>query len=430
MNKKDLGIFEKKIEDSINKEDTLLDSEAASIDTSNYDLSSNSTKERISKLPWLIAFFLIVIISITTCSMFLNSNPQTLFTMAIDKFFLSITDNISENAYNISKGNIKLNFEMDSNDENSDLYKELSKNNFDINYKIDNSNDRSYFKINTNYDGNKSLSINLYNDKKSMYVYYKDIYNKYIKYEKNNSFKLIKNSDYKILLNGLNQAFDKVATSEKISGTKTNLDYDIKTLKVYESTLIINKNNYKRVSDTFINSLKSNEEFISSLSNSLNISSFDTKRKLDKACTLLKDFFKQSENFEIKLYTNRKNHDFIKGVFACKIGSFEIINKDNSYIFNLNDIKNNNKLDGNLKIISNNKKTKYNISLSFNLSFKEAKYNGNYNITYTNNKASSFGKTNIKDYVRESDLNEVEKLELYSKLLENPSMKGITQFIK
>ena len=429
MDKKNLGIFEKKIEDSINNEDTLLDSDVSLEDASNYDLSSNTAKEKMSKLPWLIAFFLIVIISITTCAMFLNSNPQTIFTMAIDKFFSSITDNISENAYDISKGNIKLDFNINSNDENSDLYRELSKNNFDINYKIDNSNDRSYFKINTNYEGVKSLNLNLYNEKNNMYVYYNDIYDKYIKYERDNTYKLIKGSDYKIILNGLNQAFDKVATSEIINGSKTNLDYDIKTIKVYESKLIISKNNYKRVSDTFINSLKSNEEFISSLSNILNVSSSDIKKKLDKGGKILKEFFKESESFEVKLYTNRKTNDFIKGIFTSKIGSFEIIKKEDNFIFNLNDIKDNTKLDGNLKKVSNKKKTKHDISLSINLSKDEKIYNGNFNIVYTNNKASSFGKVNLKNYVKESDLNELEKLGLYSKLLENPSLKVFSKFI-
>lgn len=428
MNKKDLDNFEKKIENSINNEDTLLDSEAVEVDVSDYDLSSNSVKEKMSKLPWLVAFFLIVIISITTCAMFLNSNPQTIFTMAIDKFFSSIADNIGENAYDISKGNIKLDFNISSNDENADLFNDLSKNNFDIDYRIDNSNDRSYFKIKNNYEGNESLNLNLYNDKKNIYVYYNDVFDKYIKYEKNKSFKFIKSSDIKVILNGLNQAFDKVATSEKISGTKSNLDYDIKTLKVYESVLVIDKNNYKRVADTFINSLKSNEVFISSLSGIFNNSSSEIKKKLDNVCIRLKDLLKESG--EVKLYTNRKTNDFLKGIFTYKNGSFEIVKNNEGIIFNLDDVMDKIKLDGNLKVIYNEKKKRHDIFLKTNLSDNGRIYNGNFDISYTNKKASSFGKVNVKDYVKESDLNEMEKLELYSKLLEKPSLKPIIEFMK
>ena len=428
MNKKDLDSFEKKIEDSINK-DTLLDSEVEEVDVSDYDLSTNSTKDKISKLPWLVAFFLIVIISITACAMFLNSNPQTIFTMAIDKFFSSITENISENAYNISKGNIKINFDVNSNDENSSLYSELSKNSFDINYKLDSSNERSYFKINMDYEEEKSLSMNLYNDRNSMYVYYDDVFDKYIKYEKDNSYSFIKSNDYKLILNGLNQAFDKVVTSEKISVTKTNLDYDIKTLKVYESKLLIDDSNYKRVSDTFVNSLKSNEEFISTLSNILNLSSSDTKVKLDRLCDKLKKYFKKCGKSEVKLFIDRRSHNFIKGIFSSSLGSFELLNKDNAYDFKLDDF-NGSKIDGSIETIVNNKKTNYNINFIINILSNEKKYSGKFNIVFTNKKASSFGKVNLKDYVKNGDLSEIEKLELYSKLLEKPSFKALSQLIK
>lgn len=428
MNKKDLDSFEKKIEDSINK-DTLLDSEVEEVDVSDYDLSTNSTKDKISKLPWLVAFFLIVIISITACAMFLNSNPQTIFTMAIDKFFSSITENISENAYNISKGNIKINFDVNSNDENSSLYNELSKNSFDINYKLDSSNERSYFKINIDYEEEKSLSMNLYNDRNSMYVYYDDVFDKYIKYEKDNSYSFIKSNDYKLILNGLNQAFDKVVTSEKISVTKTNLDYDIKTLKVYESKLLIDGSNYKRVSDTFVNSLKSNEEFISTLSNILNLSSSDTKVKLDRLCDKLKKYFKECGKSEVKLFIDRRSHNFIKGIFSSSLGSFELLNKDNAYDFKLDDF-NGSKIDGSIETIVNNKKTNYDINFIINILSNEKKYSGKFNIVFTNKKASSFGKVNLKDYVKNGDLSEIEKLELYSKLLEKPSFKALSQFIK
>ena len=197
-------------------------------------------------------------------------------------------------------------------------------------------------------------------------------------------------------------------------------------MKVYESRLVIDKNNYKRVADTFINSLKSNEVFISSLSSIFNISSSDVKKKLDNVCVRLKEFLKESG--EVKLYTNRKTNDFIKGIFTYKNGSFEIVNNNEDIIFNLNDVNDNIKLDGNIKVVS--KSSRHDISLNVNMSDNGKIYNGNFNISYTNKKASSFGKVNIKNYVKESDLNEIEKLELYSKLLEKPSLKVMTKFMK
>ena len=119
-----------------------------------------------------------------------------------------------------------------------------------------------------------------------------------------------------------------------------------------------------------------------------------------------------------------------KGIFKSKIELFEIINKDNTYLFNLQDLKNNIKIDGELKIDTNNKKTKYNITLTTNTDQNGKKFKLDFNLLFTNKKASSFGKIDTKDYVKENELSDIEKVGLYSKLLEKPFVKTLIQFIK
>ena len=136
MNKKELDKFEKNIEKSVNSEMPNK--------KNNYDISKNTTKDQMSKIPWLISFFLIVVISIVACSKFLNSNPQTIFTVAIDKLFSSMADNIDDNAYTISKGKINIKYDIKGSKE---IYQEISKNDFDIDYVYDSSNNKSFYKI-------------------------------------------------------------------------------------------------------------------------------------------------------------------------------------------------------------------------------------------------------------------------------------------
>ena len=419
MDKKDLDVFEEKIEDSVNERivDSLLDSDALFDTSSDYDLSSNTAKEKISKLPWLVAFFLIVIISITLCAMFLNSNPQTIFTMAIDKFFSSISNSINDNAYDISKGKINIDFDVSGN-KDSDFYKELSKNDFYIDYVLYNSGGQAFFKVKNIYDGNNSLNLKFYKNQSRYYLYLNDIYDKYIMFESDDTFNVIRSGDLKKILDGLNQAFDKVATSEKIIGSKTALDFDIKSLKVYETKLTINESNYKRVSNTFINSLKSNEEFVNSVSNLFNISTNSVNEKLDKLEKKLKNYFKKCETLDVKLYTDRKSNDFIKGIFVSKNEMAEIIKKDNgfSYVLNSDYLK----LDGSLNLTINKQKTKYNLDLDVNYNNQGEIINGRFNIIYTNNKASSFKKVDVKNYIKSNDLSDEDKLSIYSKLFSNP----------
>ena len=112
MDKKNIDDFANSVTDKTNYilEDTLLDAEAKNESTKSFnysDLIKNSPKAKMSKLLWLISIFLILIIALYLVFIFLNSNPQTIFTNTIDKFFSSITDNISDNNYDISKGKIK-----------------------------------------------------------------------------------------------------------------------------------------------------------------------------------------------------------------------------------------------------------------------------------------------------------------------------------
>ena len=109
--KKNVEEFVKKVEKNSNDilEDTLLDKEASLEDTRGFsydDIVKISAKDKMSKLPWLTAIFLIFIISLTLGYMFFRYNPQTLFISVTDKFFTFITDRISENSYDITKGKL------------------------------------------------------------------------------------------------------------------------------------------------------------------------------------------------------------------------------------------------------------------------------------------------------------------------------------
>ncbi len=431
----------KKQEDFINQtvnktnyilEDTLLDSEVTVDDIKNFkyeDIVKNSTKAKISKLPWLISIFLILIISIVLVYMFLNENPGTIFTNSIDRFFSAITDNISDNNYEISKGKAQFNVSIDSK-ENSEFFSELSKVNFDIDYTLDSANDLLKIKLNSTYENEPFLDLDIYNDKDNVYVYSSDIYEKYLKIKNESKFKFINPKDIKAILNGLNQAFDKVATSEKIIGDKTSLDLGNKSINIYETKLIINKKNYKKVSETFINTLKSNMEFVSSLAKITNRSNNDVQKYLDKLLLKLKNFFVKNDELEVKLYNDRRSKEFVKGIISGNLGSFTLSKINNDYLFNL--IKNNNeKVSGDINIGVNDKKTEY--DLDFNLNYyidEKMEKSLKAKLSYTNNKASSFKRINTSESKSIQDLTDLEKFSIYGKMFSNKNLSKFLKFIK
>ena len=101
--------FVKKVEDRTNDalDDSLMDEDAKSenFDVNYTDIVKNSAKDKMSKLPWLISIFLILIIAIMFCLTFFSSNPKTLFTQTVDGLFTYLEDNVNDNVYDIMDGN-------------------------------------------------------------------------------------------------------------------------------------------------------------------------------------------------------------------------------------------------------------------------------------------------------------------------------------
>lgn len=418
MDKKE---FEKKIEDNTNEilEDTLLDEDAPFEDTRAIkyeDIIQNTTKEKISKVPWIAAIFIIVIISITFGYMFLNSNPQTIFTMTIDNLFNNLSKNISDDSYDISKGNFKINLDLKGNE----LLEDVSNLSIDADYAIDRTNNLSKVKAKTKYNGENLINFDVYNDSKNTYIYSKDIYDTYLKID--NVYNMFSQSDMKNVLNGINQAIDKVATSEKIIGQKTSYDDGEKSVDAYESKLIIDEKNYERIAETFINCLKSNDEFVISMSNLLGVKTDEVIKRLDDYLPNLKSLLKDNKT-EIILYTNRKTNEFIKG--EIKNNNFYIeYNQDKSSFIISHD---NQKLTGNVNLEKN--KNKYNLTLNFEFENGNDKINGNIDITFTNKKSSSFGNVNVGDAKDINDLSDIEKLSIYSKLFTNTNLSKFLKYV-
>lgn len=419
MDKKD---FEKIVEDNANEilEDTLLDEDASLEDTRAIkyeDIIQNTTKEKISKVPWIAAIFIIVTISITFGYMFLNSNPQTIFTMTVDNFFTAISNNFSDESYDISKGNIKAKFNLSG----SEILDDLGEIVIDANYSTDRTNGLSKVKAKTKYNGGDLIDLDIYNDNKNTYIYSKDIYDTYIKLNQN--YKMFSQSDIKNILSGLNQAIDKVAANEKITGRKTGYDLGNSSINVYESKLTIDSNNYERVSATFINALKSNDEFTSSLSNILNIKNDEAVKTAEDWLEKIQNFFKENETFEIILYTDRKTNDFIKCELKGNKFSLSYVKDTSEFTINYK----NKKINGNINLES--KKDKYHISLKYNIEENGTKNENNIDITFTNKKAASFGKVNIDGAKDINEINEIEKLAIYTKLFTNTNLNKFLKYV-
>ena len=416
--------FEKKDDNSNNIiEDSLLDEDAPFEDTRAIkyeDIVKNTPKEKMSKLPWLTGIILIFLVSIICGYMFLNGNPQTMFTVAVDRFFSSVSSNFSEDTYEISKGKISASFDIVSSNK---LLSELGKIKIDSDYSSDNVNGLFKAKIKTKYENNKLLDFDLYSDKKNVYLYSKDVYSSYIKLDNNINLNIIKFSNLRNVLSGINQAIDKIATSEKINGKRSSYDLGEKSINIYEVSLEVNSKNYKRISNTFINTLKSNDEFTSSLSNILNKSEDEVTNYLEVYLTNLKRFFKENGTTTFKLYIDRKTNDFIRCDIVGKAFSFTYITDTSEFMYE----NGKDKVSGSIKL--DRKKDKYYLNFDiYDSGALESKIKGN--IIITNKKASSFGIVNLDKVKNVNDLDDAEKFVIYTKLFTGTKLGDILNLLK
>lgn len=428
--------FVKKVEDRTNDalEDSLMDEDAK---TENFnvdytDIVKNSAKARISKLPWLIAIFLILVIAIILCLMFFSNNPKTLFTQTVDGLFDYLESNVNENVYDITDGNISLNYTIKSNDENAELYDELSKISYSADYVKDNAGGMSFIDLKTSYNGEDFINANLYGDGASTYVYVPMISENYIKLRDNKLSYFVNGNDVKTVLDGLNQAVDTVIADEKVYGDKENIDVDGKVIKGYRTRLIIDSTNRDRVAENFINTLKANDEFISVLAKMRGVSAADIKSSLDNYLTKLRDELGRHNKFEISLYVDNKTKEFIKVEAVSELGNISLTSEgDNKYSYIISKKSDGTLATGEFAFTVNKNKTKY----TYNLYYKKTKDDevlteSNFDLKYTSKQASSFDKVDVSNSIDLNNMNDIEKIGIYTKIMSDPNLSKFLPIIR
>ena len=428
--------FVKRVEDRTNDalEDSLMDEDAKTenFDVNYTDIVHNSAKAKMSKLPWLISIFLILVIAIMFCLTFFSSNPKTLFTQTVDGLFDYLEENINDNVYDIMDGNINLDYTIKTSGEDSDIYSELSKVDFDVDYVKDNAGGQSYIDLNTTYDGEEFVKAIIYGDGDSTYVYSPSASDKYIKLAGNRLSYLMNGSDIKVISNGLNQAIDKVIAGEKIYGSKENLDIDGEVIKSYKVKLVINNKNRNRVAETFINTLKANEELVGVLAKMKGVDNKDIRNSLDNYLSRIKENLKKSEKLEIAFYVDNKTKEFIKTEILSKLGNVSVTKKiNNKFTYIISVTSEGTLTTGEFAFTVNDNKTKY----TYNLYYKKTKDDevlaeSNFDLKYTSKQADRFEKVDVSDNISWSSVNDLERLGIYTKIMSDVRLSKFLPIIQ
>jgi len=365
---------------------------------------------------WIfLILFLFVIIGILGYYYFIIDNPKNILSTALNKTFLTNTNNISK--YN----NINYEFNLDTNiittnEEyigTSNIIKEIAYSGVG---KIDLINKENITKLNTFYKGNKLLNIDLYSKDNNIYLQVEELYDKVIKFNnettnKNSQEYNVEIDNFKLLVNSLKEELALILNKSSYQKEYTKIDSNY----VKKITLIIDK----KFQEKLYNNLLNNNDFLKSYSKLMGISKSDVKDELNEIIDNL-----DNNEITINLYLSILKNKFIM---------FETIESDERTIITKEENKYNYKIYNNsiieyqgfIEVIKNNHT--YEISCSLDNVEEELSVILNLDISFNSDR--SIEKLNINNTINYQDLTEQDGNEILNNLEKNKTILSLFEDI-
>ena len=224
------------------------------------------------KIVLLIIIPLIIITLIVTGGLvylkYINS-PRKIFKTTISRTFDYIKS--SQKKYNTIKEKIELTANIESKDALvQEINNALSSSKIEYNSQLDMNNHISYQNLNATYDGENLLDLDIIFQDKKIYMYFKEWFNKYIEItgdesnqeELTSKFESINSINNDLLLKGIETELLNLLDEQKITSQKITMQLDGKETKVTRSSLTLDNKEIETLSNTLLNNLKNNNDFV------------------------------------------------------------------------------------------------------------------------------------------------------------------------
>lgn len=366
---------------------------------------------------FLILFIFVVIGGFYYCYLNFFNNPEYI----IKKSVKNVLANNKVATIDLEKiirlhGNIDFDFRA-TNLEEKGLE---ALNDIDILYNVDADIKNEILNLNleSKYKDNKLIDAKLYNNKNNIYFYLKDVYDKYIKVTKDSVVEDLNNKtnspdinkkDLEKILNGLLNVLSNTFTEEDFNRETEEISYNDKKRELYKNSIIYNKDNFKRINESFVKNLKEDSELV------LNLQKIYGEKELEKYLNNLLTM-KDIKNFscELAIYTEGYSNKFVKLLLKIQDDDDYMIievNKENiltlSLMFDKTDLK--------IDIEKNNEN---NYIINFNSVLENGLY-GNVRINAICENIDSIEKIDDKNIVSLDDLENEELNKIKEKLNEN-----------
>lgn len=371
-----------------------------------------------SKIPVIITILLIIVLALIGLYWYLTNNPKTIFTKGVETIFTAFDQNIKENPYDLTSGNISVTYKAE--DENSSsLAGPFS---LQADYTTDSQNNIFNLDLTTKYDNLDFIKANLYQENNKIYLYSADLYDRYIEFD---GVQSADPNTIKIYVNSLKEAVLKAISNEKFYGNKLNITIDNQNVKTYRSSLELTKSNFNTILDNVATNLQNDDKLIQTYTKAYTVTVEQTKAAIQNKITSLKDEWSKLGNITINLYTKGLTNEFVKAELVMEDYTFSISKIDKEkYTYLVNDKETDIQVSG--KFTYQNK-DKLDAQITINCHQNDIDVlQATLEIQGTTQKGTAIKRPDITNKVTADSLSTDDFMTIYSKLLTNP---GVTKLL-
>ena len=379
------------------------------------------TKHKGLKIGLGIVLIIGLLVGVYFLYQYKFNNPKTIILNVLEDARGNIKENFNKTLDN-SKYKVNGTIKIDGNfgEEAKSTFDTLKNLDFSFNGEIDPKENIGNIIINTKYKNDDLLNIKAYYEKDDIYMFLQGIYDKYLKYNKQDTENKsmndlmpnmnISSKDLETIIDALITSFKKEITKFDIKQESTTIAIDGKDRNVLNNYVILTNNEVNDLIKNIYTNLANNNEFINALKNI-------TKEDINKET--LKEYIKMFDtegftgSYRINVYTD-------KGIFNKKLVSIrqEITTYGIASSYNIDKVNDDEIIMSmaSMGVSYSLKIKKTDTTFNISLSMYAMMYYFKIDLNTTYEKINEIKKPDLSNYKNADELTEEEKKEIENKM--------------
>ena len=391
----------------------------------------NNNYEQKKSKKGIVAFIVtlvILVVGLLGFTFYITRTPKMVFNGFVNKLFKEVESSMVD--FDTMKGSLTLQTSLSTNDESSEILDIINDIFVSIDYEIDYTKKDALLGINTKYDNDKLLNLDVYLKDNKGYVLLEDLYDKYISVDVGDIDSLFETTDVKdskTVFSEVRSAITKSLKNEYFTKSKEEITIDGKKVEVTKNILSLDKNG-EAIAKDVLTYLNNSDKFVESFSNISKLEKNEIKSMIEEELKSLEGSNSSVQHkVSLSIYTKGLMNEVVGVELSYVEGDDEMLirfieESDNNFVFELSAEE---KLKGKVKLTENADKT----IIDFEMSDETVDNKIGLTITSYVDYGSKLSSVNVTNSVDVNELTEEDQTEIVTKLMENQVVQKLMEQI-